>query len=370
MAGPFEPVGEFPWRVESGSLLAKSVQGLRLLAPLPGVVYYGEAEQRLQLRIEGSLQNDGAVEGKTPFETLQEKPDFHTLAELLEAGGLISCDFGGKNLASLLKQIEAHKNPRILMTGSGHCGAIDWRPFLATLQTEQDSLVKVLESICHVDRIYMHHKPDLKDRARNLPALLCRKIQPDFNVHCAAAEQGILFLGPETLLAILEYMFWGRPFVSRYVAVLWHKDMPGVPRTAYLSRVWNGESRAEMLDIEDHVLQRAAMVARHPARKYQSDGKELGEYYNIFEENVFYAFAPLDLKARNLACSRCGLCDTICPTNASPLKLVEGRSLNFLAEHCIECNLCSMVCESWIDFDPMIQSTINSRSSIAGVGHA
>ena len=41
-------------------------------------------------------------------------------------------------------------------------------------------------------------------------------------------------------------------------------------------------------------------------------------------------------------------CQRICPVDAAPLALVEGRPGLFDADECLDCGLCTFVCDSSI----------------------
>ncbi len=380
----FAPVNpeDFPRRVAEGERIAGDPDGFPLLAPLPGILDYDPSMAVFTLKTEGSVRfgrsgNAEATGGLAA--SLRDIPDAaelrgEFLRRLLQAG-VPSLDFRGLSLATLLDRVlssaDATVRPCVVFDLSDPEGGIEYErlPEFSRdrLQTAQD-LLRRMSASPELDLVILAgNRSGPRERARNLAEVRAARACGRRLDHSRPLEgQGVAYLGPATLYALFEFLFSGPsgealPFVSRPLAVV---------RESGATQIYplvNG------YDLETYFQEQGASVHhviagdffREPARNAADPALR---YFNIFRRATLYLLRsdPGSRQALNLPCTGCLACEQICPVDARPLALIQaGRREEFRADRCLQCGLCTYVCEAGIDLSHAIEERrgeLNLRS--------
>lgn len=382
----FQLTGEYPRRVEAGDVLATDPSGFPMSAPLPGVVYAPEGTRRLVLRTEGFI---AGTSGQGLL-SVPDDVDASTFLDGIFQSGLCSFDFPGTPLSSLLQRAFQHERPLIILSRAAVSTAIDWNRILKTRRPEIERFKAWLQPACvaltgkaveviefPTSNANMSNRLYAADIGHRLPPVVSRRFRLDLQTAHNLAAQGIAYLGPATLNAILDFAFHGKAPTARHVALTAH---PTVARkiglqSPRLYRLYNGQPIGDIVD-RSLPANRALLVAGafpdvpeplelavagtdDAADRPQAEA--IPANYNLFGPDVLQWVPPSALnRARiELPCTACGACNAICPVNARPFALASAQPTRFRSDLCMQCGLCTHSCPANIALDEMIRVNQN-----------
>ncbi len=378
----FSPVGEFPRRVRQGDKLAER-DSFPLLAPLSGLVQHDEENKLFELRMEGAFRLGGDVsDAERPMHLIDElnksgKKEQARAAflEQLRDSGIPSLDFKSCPLFAQFKKALEHKQPVVIMSYLDPEGAVHWEALSKEgkdgkeeLNRLGDFLERTLGNSVKTYRArpaFASARPDAANYGRNLPEVQARRTLRgirDVASSPSLEEQGIVYLGPATLRALLAFLNEGTPFVERLTAIRFERGVlkhahKGVKGTV-LYRLPNGFALSEILEQLLNRPERCAItrgdIFRHEPLAADADQWAIFDGFNAATYHVTRRVSPT---AGDMPCSGCFACENVCPVDASPLSLVEGRTGNFRVDDCLLCGLCDYVCDSRIN----IRDAVNRR---------
>lgn len=376
---------------------------------MPGIIDYDSDTATFSLKTEGAVKFGVGASGdgdklSGPIRQLQQITDADQLRvdllESLRVSGVPSLEFRGLSLCAFfqraLQAIESTESGSQTLQSEGRTlrpgsqtlrvvisrrdgeGGIDWNRLFAARETQLKEFVELIGRLhprvsCSVaprgvsgPDVYGETLPEvLLARATSGGDERDRLVDPKLDL----PEQGIVFLGPASLYAILDWMFEARPFTNR-LTVLRTTDT----KRSQLFRLING------YDLQLLFQEKLAAATSAPgAKAFQKRVLVTGDlirnspqplaghdprYQNIFGPVSFHVLKrdPLPARGARLPCSGCMACQQICPVDARPFALVEGVAENFRADRCLECGLCDFVCESGIP----ISQTIAARRKASG----
>ncbi len=367
------PDAELPRRVQAGEAIASDPAGFPLLAPVPGIIDYDAASGVFTLKTEGAVRfgvsDPGAESGDGPLADLNQLSDPGELRqrflESLRESGVPSLEFRGISLSAFFEQALKAVSPRVVIARRDGEGGIDWTRYFAAREAQLKALVEFLTRLhpqlsCQVaprgssgPEYYGETLPEvLIDRvgakARH------SKLEPTRSL----AEQGVVFLGPATLVALLDWLFEGRSFTDRLTVL---RDANG--KHSQLFRLINGydlqllfqeklpegqrSSQKPRLVVKGNLIQNPPAVLDRESPRHQ----------NIFAPVSLHILSrdPHPTRAAALPCTACMACQQACPVDARPFSLLEKhRVQEFRADRCLECGLCDFVCESGIPLSATI----------------
>lgn len=386
----FEPVdpSDFPRRVQACEVLARTPNGFPLLAPVPGIADYEPDSHCFLLKTEGAVRLGGAGESDPnpnsahSFEALRAaaEPEARRAAWLdaLQAGALPVLEQRGLSLAAGFQSLfdavgQAGTEAQVVITLRDGTGGIGWPAIFSERSTELESLLALLADLHPGVRVLpLDRGPSgAAHYGATLPEVVVRRLRaswPGFaplDPQRSLIEQGILFLGPATLFALIEWLFRGQPFVDRLSTVL----LPGTATAkSPLFRLINGYSLGQLFQekvparfhVGDSPNYRIVQGSRF-AGTARTPAAELSGELNIFEPAVFEIVrgALPDQRPAPRPCTACRACDRVCPVQAGPFALLAGG--RFGAERCLECGLCEAACESVI---PLSESISVARARV------
>lgn len=334
----FQPCGEYPRRVKSGEALAED-RGLALLSPLPGVVDFDSEGNRYLLRVEGQLAGSGAEGGGQDFESAEN------FLAALDAAGLVALDYHGLRLSDLFR---SNQKAELVYALNDARQSVDWpqvwqrrRPQIEAWQIRLRSIFPEMRLVEAPAKSHRWWRNELRLYSQQLP-------------EAALARRGAgAFLGPATVLALIEFLLEGRSFNSRLFG-------------CFSSRAGAGSS---LRLPNGYMLEDLQVLLRGGEMLKQSDpirtSTAVSDALSIYQGDAVY---PSSLFAggqtRPAPCSGCGLCEALCPVQARPLALLDSGARPFRGEVCTECGICGYVCESGI---PVTEYAIGVRKK---AGHA
>ncbi|MCB1326436.1 MAG: hypothetical protein KDK35_14470 [Leptospiraceae bacterium] len=368
------PVGSYPRRVASGDVVARSDAGAVLVAPLPGIAE--KDGDRIELRVEGSMQfaSDGILE-KIEAADDPVAEFLQTLDDL----ALFGLEERAVMLSSLLGPVFAPEGRAIVLARvddslSGACRSALWsrRAELALLGSFLERLLKIAGSpaqVLHYPRLSASApRPRRRDLALFIPELITRRLLRDSELFGGLEEQRVAYIGPASLLAMLEGLFDGRPFGSRLVVLRSREPRfrrAGLKRDRLL-RLYHGQSLSELLSEELGPAAGAGPVFLRRGSSIRNTFQPLTpeDRFSAFDDCLIELSSKPGPVAMDLPCTGCMSCQRICPVDAGPLALVEGRPAAFRSASCLECGLCTAICESRIDLMAKISAVRKESRSV------
>ncbi|MEQ9363251.1 MAG: hypothetical protein RIF32_03355, partial [Leptospirales bacterium] len=259
--------------------------------------------------------------------------------------------------------------PRLIISRRDGEGGIDWSRLLKAREAQVTELLQLAGRL-H-PRLSCQVAPNGPSGpefyGETLPEVVIARLKPagpPLNPKLGLTEQGVIFLGPASLYALLDWLFDGRPFTDRLTAL----RTAGAQR-GQLFRLINGYDLQLLFQEklgESQVARKAMFVkgnlVQNLPRPLVGDG---ARFQNIFGPVSFQILGkdPQPVRDARLPCSACMACQQICPVAAEPFALIEGLPENFRADKCLECGLCDFVCESGIP----LRHTIAARRKSAGL---
>jgi len=342
----FRPAGELSRRVAEGEPIGFAGT-FPLLSPVAGVVTFDPLSECYRINMQGTLKigvDDGKQTEPLYRRILQSPRSRDFFLSVLQEGGLLSLEFPQHPLSVLIETVLAHPQPIVIFALADPFGSVNWKRIFASRKRELDQLVELFH-VLFPKMGKVRHSGGAMLRKRGFlnlnhhPAVVARKYNGAYDWKRSPAEQGILFLGPRTLFALLELLFENKPLYSHPVSFVF----PGKRRRkTLLLRLGNGFPLVSVL--EELALQKNERVFQ--GLPFQSDeiDRESPGFFNLFHGNSFFIVSGADSREVQL-CNGCGLCDRSCPVAASPLSLITRQKGRFLADRCFECGLCEAVCD-------------------------
>ncbi|MBX7058255.1 MAG: hypothetical protein K1X75_09315 [Leptospirales bacterium] len=320
----FAPVGEYPRRVSPGDALA-AAQDFPLLSPLPGVVQCDRESEQFVLSVEGQLLSSTAT--LPPLENMGA-PEF---LAALDSAGLPALYYRGLQLSTLLRDVCANGGVALLALYDASA-SLDWKQIWSLRAPQVLSLVEQLRRIFPEIQFVKDGSKLWPTGAGNLAAYSRRLPEAALRRHRAAA-----YLGPATILAMLDYFFEGRPFYSRQCGVFSQNGR------SFAARLPNG------LELSSLAAPSGSIPMQCDPLRGEMRGTDVWPSLSIYCEDGIYdsRFVASAMPAA-IACSGCDCCETLCPAQCHPIGLIDPLGPSFDAGSCEECSLCSYVCESAI----------------------
>ena len=359
------PEAALPRRVQAGEAIARDPRGFPLLAPVPGIIDYEPETQTFTLKTEGAVKFGASVptgeDTPGPIVELQDVGDaaqlrLDFLKSLLQSG-VPSLDFRGLSLNALFARALEQDHVRVVVSRRDGDGGLDWSRIFAAREAQIHRLIEFF------GRLHGRLTCTLGPRGASgpevygetLPRVLIQRLPavPGFpetiDPERELAEQGIVFLGPATLFALLDWMFEGRPFTDR-LTVIRSVDS----KNSQLFRLINGYDLQLLFQekLPDAKLRAKRVVVagnliQHPPRDFSDPALQTQNIFGSVNFQILREDA-LPTRGAQLPCTLCMACEQICPVDAGPFALLEGRPEEFRARECLECGLCDFVCESGI----------------------
>lgn len=376
-----------PRRVQEGEAVARAGD-FPLLAPLPGILDHEaaagagdsaapELPARLALKVEGQVRfgqtESGAGAGLRLLDELQQAGDPRAaFLQSLREAGLPLLSVRGRSLADEFEAtLAAGDPPRIVLARRDGFAGLRWQRLLGTRVAEMESLIRFLlelapQALVRADPPLQGWRPGDPGLApgafgARLPEARLEHIFPGMRLDFSRpySQQGCLWLDPATLWALLDLLFQGRPFLARTAPLrMTRRAAKSSGAGSRFLRLWNGADCGALLDSLRGTEAELLVAVGDPLRRAPQPAEELrGRPFNAFADSAFLlSHTPLaPLRGANLPCTGCMLCQRICPVQAAPLALLDGRADAFRAERCVECGLCSAACESGIDLAGLIR---------------
>ncbi|MCR9144340.1 MAG: hypothetical protein NXI24_18985 [bacterium] len=359
---------DFPRRVQAGEAIAFTPDRFPLLAPVPGIIDYDDTSSTFSLKTEGAVKfGIGAAsensEDRGPVTGLRQiGPDdeFRTaFLNSLRESGVPSLEYRGTSLFALFSRALAAADdsaasmimPRVVLSRRDGEGGIDWNRLLGASEARVTELLQLFARL--------HPRMDCRMAPRGpsgpeyygdaLPEVVIKRLNPPLEAldpKRDLPEQGLIFLGPASLYALLDWFFEARPFIDRLTVL----RASGAGRSQ-LFRLINGYDLRllfqEKLDARrGRLLVKGNLIQNTP--QALDEARDL--HQNIFGPVSFHILRgdPQPTRDARLPCSSCMACQQVCPVDAQPFALVAGQAEKFRAQSCLECGLCDFVCESGI----------------------
>ncbi len=343
-----------------------------MLSPLSGLIEHDLEEKSFLLKVEGTLRlGADSAEIVLPIRSLMQKSADDRLVSFLEEidrAGLPSLDFPGNSLGALLGKISDERSRMILSLIEPEA-SIDWRSLFADRKSQFEELISFLSSLNREVRIYHYpsglnrlRAPQLREFGRNLPVVIALRLLGKIEIKKLLHEQSVIFLGPATIWALLDYLFEGRVFYSR-IAAFRFEHKTGVIKKSPVSQLMNGASLESVIKSFSSKSRRIEAVTGNYFQNWKKpvDVSSLGTF-NIYSGSTVNIVKTGTAGPKNFPCIQCLMCSSVCPVNASPYSLLMGNTKEFRPNSCIECGLCEYICPSGIELSEAIRIRIESDS--------
>lgn len=358
----FVPEGFYPRRVAQGEVLARA-EKFPLLAPRSGPVELDEAGECFDLRVEGALRIGPGGERVT-LQRLGDVKLESFIHELREAG-IPALDFPGRPLFQLFESAAANGPVTVLLSTRDSESALAWEKFLGDGLAETTNFLKNLLGHSGTNSVITYRgagsfaREGLERYGRFLPAVIARRVLPQKKLHndLPLEKQGVVFLGPATIYALQNWLLHDRPFFSRPVAVrLDSSSVFARPRRSRVHELPNGYPLEELFRVLKRSAAARVIAGDYVRNREQVQALDAIGHLNLFQHSAFYVSRRHRLRYDlNLSCTGCMACERICPVSAQPLALLDGREHLFRERDCLDCGLCTYICDSAIPLAAAIQ---------------
>lgn len=187
----------------------------------------------------------------------------------------------------------------------------------------------------------------------NNDKLLINKLfNKELNKSALCSDAGVVIFSPTVFYAIYEALFYNKPVTDRIIAV---DGAYSVAHGVFRAKIGTPISQfMRPFSLENSYV----MFSGGPLQGLSLE-KEKGTTKNM---NAVMIFEGTNTPPKEQLCSYCSACVEVCPIRLEPVKLVDfikhkeydRASVNHLQE-CINCNLCSYVCPSFIPLGKLIK---------------
>ena len=187
----------------------------------------------------------------------------------------------------------------------------------------------------------------------NNDKLLINKLfNKEVNKSNLCSDAGVMVFSPTVFYAMYEALFYNKPVTDRVMTV------DGAYSVAHgIFRVKIGTPIAKFM--RPFSLENSYVMFSGGPLQGESLEKEKGTTKNM---NAVMIFEGTNTPPEEQLCSYCSACVEVCPIRLEPVKLVDfikhkeydRAAVNHLQE-CINCNLCSYVCPSYIPLGKLIK---------------
>ena len=187
----------------------------------------------------------------------------------------------------------------------------------------------------------------------NNDKLLINKLfNKEVNKSNLCSDAGVMVFSPTVFYAMYEALFYNKPVTDRVMTV------DGAYSVAHgIFRVKIGTPIAKFMrpfSLENsYVMFSGGPLQGLPLEKQKGTTKNM---------NAIMIFEGTNTPPEELLCSYCSACVEVCPIRLEPVKLVDfikhkeyDRALENHLKECINCNLCSYVCPSFIPLGKLIK---------------
>jgi len=368
----FTPFGEFPRRVREGEQLALDGK-FPLLAPLTGLVQLNKKESLFHLKMEGVFQIGRSIDDENrPYNIISsilinDRDHAYSLfLQKLREAGIPSLDFFSRPLYELFENALEHPEPYVILSNVDAAGAINWNSIFKKKSFTTDKLINFLGKLLPGAKIINYppqwqifrSKPSPSNYGSNLPEVIAHELLKsahNIDFRKPLDKQGIVFLGPATIQALLDHLNDDIPFTSKIAAFRFQMFSLKYSRvkknTTLLFQIPNGMALSDIFNIILEKTERLQIIQGDFFRNshLNFDSEEL-QIFNIYQPDVYHIVKRQYQKnyAFDYPCSGCMACQNVCPVGASPVSIVEGRPDLFRVNDCLLCGLCEYVCESSI----------------------
>lgn len=355
----FRRVGEFPRRVQSDDQLAQS-GGMSLLAPFPGIARYNSESNTIHIKLEGGIrfgvrEREGISNSEKILAEEQYGDNrFKKFLQLLDNAGIPSLDYPGRKLSDLIRSVIRFGSSQVILSRVEYTAGIDWSYLFSQRKPAGKELSSFLSSVIPgVEKVHLF--PSRMDSGGSggvwFPEMVAARIltgNGQFSLTRNLEEQGVLYIGPATMWALMDLLFENRPFTHRLVAFTFHDSVSRKSTRSQMYSVPVGYGLAGMLSDQIGDFDAVSVYNGTFGKKDQREVSiEQLENFNPYSDAVFNIVkkgAGNNHTASRGPCSGCSLCERSCPVNASPLSIVTGLEHRFRADRCLICGVCEDIC--------------------------
>ncbi len=357
-----EILGEFPRRVQLGDSIGQNL-GQKILAPANGIAELIQTTESSYFKI----SQDGNLEQKPEYQELIF--DLNTFLNHIEKNAIYSLDFPGQSISRYLSSFNSTQDSELVLSPHANRSSPNYPNILQKeFAQEIESLSNLLQKIFPNKKIHNFLSPNSNKTIKkySFPLSSPKYFLYDFMKKKVLGsnpedEKKMFFMGGETIWHLIRALFYDIPFTKRHLSVECvdrYGRIDGKDRYFLIS---NGQNFRFLDKIFYKKYKNLSLnTVFEPARILRRDQDY---YFNIFLDSNLILSVNQPKKNSELPCTECNDCNSFCPTQADPQKLLAKRG-GFKLDQCIECGLCSFYCPSGIDFRSRIQEKFSTSTFI------
>lgn len=339
------PVGEFPRRVSIGDIIFQD-DSARVLSPANGIANYFPNTSTVRFTIDGELNfKPVAFNGNYSLEQMKQK---------LDANGIVSLDFPGQTLSTLLSSLIPDRESFILFVPFTKENLIDYRSkIFEVYKTELDLFKKNLKTIFpNVNVIdFLTEKKMNYIYPEGSPRYFLHKyvgidIQKDF------PKDRFLYLGPETIYHLIRSLYFSIPFYERYVSVNIINQSGTLEGETKAFLLKNGLNLSDFLNTFQTKYKYFTVNSFYDKQPVYEIGTDF--IFDIYRHHSVIICDRIHFEKSEKSCTDCNDCSYYCPVGANPRAILDKNKSGFNSSVCLDCGICSLLCPSHIDLSTRI----------------
>ncbi len=357
-----EILGEFPRRVRLGDTLGQNLTQ-KILSPVNGIAELIQTTESSYFKI----SQDGNLEQKPQYqETVLDK---NTLLNLIERNAVYSLDFRNQSISNYLSLFNSTENSELVLSPHANRSSPNYSDVLQKeFASEIEQLVILFQKVFPNKKIHNFLSPNSNKiiKKYSFPLSSPKYFLFDFMKKKVLGsdpedEKKIFFIGGETIWHLIRAIFYDIPFTKRHLSVECVDRFGRIDGKDRFFLISNGQSFRFLDKIFYKKYKNLSLnTVFEPARILSRDQVY---HFNIFSDSNLILSVNQPKKNSELPCTECNDCNSFCPTQAEPQKLLQSRG-GFKLDHCLECGLCSFYCPSGIDFRSRIQEKFASSNIV------
>jgi Na+-translocating ferredoxin:NAD+ oxidoreductase RnfC subunit len=276
------------------------------------------------------------------------------MKEKISSLGLVSLDFPGQSLASLLSSLIPDRDSFILFAPFTKENLIDYKSKIFEIYSKELSRLKkniasIFPNVNIID--FLTEKKINYRYPEGSPRYFLHKYV-GVDIVKEFPKERFLYLGPETVYHMIRALYHNIPFYERYVSVNIINQSGTLEGETKAFLLKNGLNLSDFLSNFQTKYKYFTVNSFYDKQPVYEIGTEF--IFDIYRHHSIIICDRIHFEKTEKLCTDCNDCSYYCPVSANPRAILEKDKSQFNSSVCLECGICSLLCPSHIDLSTRI----------------